>query len=453
MSKLAIKGGNPVRTVLFPSQNTMDCNEATTVLDVMRTGRLSGYRAGWGKEFWGGPYIQQLEKEWKEKFKVKHAIPCNSATSGLQIACGAIGLGLDDEVIVTPYSMTCSATAPMIWRAKPIFADIEPDFYCLDPKSVEERITSKTKAIIAVDLFGQPYSWEINKIAKKHNLMVIEDAAQAIGSTYENSKPFGKYSSGTITIAKKTSNYQYKKLKCAGTLGDIGVYSFNYGKHITCGEGGMMVTDSDELAMRCRLIMNHAEAVINDMGYNQLPGKWDLINNMIGFNMRMTELQAAIISEQLKKFDDLLQQRLNNVQILMWGIEKIPPIIFSRTRPGCSHSYYVCSFQWDNTKADGIQRNNFINAVKAELPPRRHRESEDVQIGTGYIKPIYLMPIFQKPSMRIMNYSKGSCPICEDLWENKLFLTILHAPNSTPSDMQDVVKAFEKCWEYREELR
>ena len=154
----------------------------------------------------------------------------------------------------------------------------------------------------------------------------------------------------------------------------------------------MIVTNNDDLALRCRLIMNHAEAVINDMvlGDNNYPN----IKNMFGFNMRMTELQAAIISEQLKKFDDLLDQRLDNVQTLMKYLEDIPAITSSPTRPNCTHSYYVCSFTWNSERADGLHRNDFINAVKAELPPRIHRESEDVQIGCGYIKPIYMMPIF-----------------------------------------------------------
>ena len=288
MSKLAIFGGKPIRTKPFPSQNTMDENEINAVVKIMQEGRLSGYRANWGKEFWGGPAIQQLEEDWKKKFNVKHAIPCNSCTSGLQIACGAVGLTQGDEVIVSPYSMTCSATAPMIFGGVPVFADVEKDYYCIDPKSVEERITDKTKAIIAVSIFGQPYDPIINEIAKKHNLLVIEDAAQAIGSMYSTDE----YWDGD----------EYLINQYAGTLGDIGVYSFNYGKHITCGEGGMIVTNDDELAMRCRLLMNHAEAVINSAALlNAIP--ITPYENMVGFNMRMTELNAAIVSEQLKKFD------------------------------------------------------------------------------------------------------------------------------------------------------
>ena len=458
MSKLAINGGTPIRTKPFPSQNTMDENEINAVIKVMQNGRLSGYRANWGKEFWGGPAIQKLEEEWRNKFNVKHAIPCNSATSGLQIACGAVGLGPVDEVIVSPYSMTCSATAPLVWNATPVFADVEKDYYCIDPKSVEERITPDTKAIIAVSIFGQPYDPIINEIAKKHDLMIIEDAAQAIGSTINDLSAGIRIKEGLTSIEPP--------MQFAGTLGDIGVYSFNYGKHITCGEGGMIVTNNDNLAMRCRLIMNHAEAVINDMSICNTANT-NLEYNMLGFNMRMTELNAAIVSEQLKKFDKLLHQRRNNVQILSYYLNEIPAITFSPTRPNCTHSYYCCTFQWDSELADGLHRNDFIKAVKKELPPRIHRESEDVQVGVGYIKPVYLFPIFQNKvlyegcgnypflwnlPMITKNYSKGSCPVCEDLHENKLFLTLYHAPNSTPEDCMDVAKAFQKVWENRKEI-
>lgn len=460
MSKLAIFGGKPIREKCFPSQNTMDENEINAVIEVMKQGRLSGYRANWGDEFYGGPAIQKLEKEWCKRFGVKHVIPVNSCTSGLQIACGAIGLDSKSECIVSPYSMTCSATAPMIWGATPVFADIEKDFYCLDPKSVEEKITSKTKAIIAVSIFGQPYSLEINKIAKRYKLKVIEDAAQAIGSYYLPYPNMIVNNSVSIGGGNGSLDRWYDaKPRYAGTLGDIGIFSFNYGKHITCGESGMIVTDNDELALRCRLIMNHSEAILNDMQLSDNK-QYEILKDMRhipGFNMRATELNACIVSEQLKKFDDLLHQRRNNVQVLCSLLPDIPSITFSPTRPNCTHSYYCCVFEFDSDKADGLRRDTFINAVKAELPPRIHRESEDVQIGTGYIKPLYLFPIFQSGEISysgaITNWQKGSCPVAEDMWENKLFLTLYHAPMSSTSDMMDICNAFEKVWENRSELK
>lgn len=431
MSKLAINGGTPVRSTPFPKQNTIDHREEEAAVRVLRSDRLTGYQGSYGKNFCGGAEIQALEQEWSKKFGSEHVIPCNSCTSGLQIALGAIGLAPGDEVIVTPYSMTCSATAPLIWNAIPVFADIEYDYYCLDPEDIEQKITSRTKAILVVDLFGQPYDVErINAIAKKYNLYVIEDAAQAIGSKYKD--------------------------KYAGTLGDIGVYSLNYGKHITAGEGGIIVTDDEKIAMRCRLIMNHAEAVVNDMPKNeQIVFSTD--NNMLGFNMRMTELQAAIARVQLEKFDDLLDMRLRNVEHIEKGLNETSFLGVPCLRGNCTHTYYCHAVKFHHL---GRHRDQIIEAVKSELTPIDGRIEEGVPIGCGYIKPIYKMPLFQHRRLYGglhypfggYDYSDVSCPNCEDLYENRLFIHRFIAPPTAKEDLDDVVEAFHKVWKYRREL-
>ena len=428
MSRLAINGGTPVRTKLFPSQNTMAVNEMQAVTRVMNNGRLSGYRGNWGNEFLGGPEIRALSDEWNAKFGGKYAIPVNSCTSGLHVACGAIGLKPGDEVIVTPYSMTCSATAPMLYGATPVFADIDPETYNLDPESVRSKITEKTKAIIVVDLFGHPFDMEeILDIAVEHDLFVIEDAAQALGATY----PYMNYTS------------EIKAVK-TGLLCHIGVFSFNYGKHINCGEGGMIVTKNDDLALKCRLLMNHSEAVINGME-NSRRVPLASLRHTPGFNMRMTELQACIIREQIKKFDTLQEQRMQNVNYLIDNLSEIPAIKPPMVKPGYSHTFYCLSFQWNQEEAGGLHRDKFIEAVKAELTPRQDRDGEGIPIGCGYIKPLYTMPIFGQ--------EHGLCPVCEDLWANKLFLTLYHAPMSTIADCADVINAFFKVWVYRGEIK
>lgn len=478
MSKLAIHGGSPVRAKCFPQQITVGVEEEAAVQNVIRTGRLSHFRGNWTDAFYGGPEIQALEKEWAEKFHVKHAISINSATSGLIVACGAIGLAPGDEVIVTPWSMSCSATAPLWWNAIPIFADIEYDHYCLDPESIEERITERTKAIIVVDLFGQPYNVEaINAIAKKHGLIVIEDTAQAIGSyQIEKRKPFksqiGDF--GTNKNPKECIEVSCE-IKYAGTLSNLGIYSLTHGKHLTSGEGGVIVTNDSDLAFRCQLIRNHAEAVINDMEHHKEPEGGQYIyplKNMLGMNARMTEIEAAIARCQLRKLDGFVRVRQTIAKFLQDALADIPAISPSPIRSNCIHSYYVQAFKFDAEIA-GVHRDKFIEAVKAELQPEEGRESEGVPIGCGYIKPLFLSPLFQSrklyggtdypwPSTYPLvnsnykkyeaNYAPGSCPAAEKLWKDELWLWRLQSLPLTEKDIQDIAEAFRKVWTHREEL-
>lgn len=434
MSVLALNGGNKVRTKQFPAYITIGSEEERAVSRVIRSGVLSRFLGTWHEDFYGGPEVREFEKEWAEYFNVKHAIAVNSATSALNCAIGAVGVGPGDEVIVSPYTMSASAVAPLVYNSIPIFADIEEDFFCLSPSSIEERITDRTKAIIVVDIFGQPYDADkINAIAKKHNLIVIEDCAQAPGALYNN--------------------------KLAGTLGDIGIFSLNYHKHIHTGEGGVIVTNDDELADRIRLIRNHAEAVVEAKGYNSLI-------NMLGFNYRMTEIEAAIGREQLKKLPGLVDRRLKNVAYLAKELSKIPCLEPAKTRPGCKHTFYVHPIKYDQG-ISGIHRNVFVEAVKAELATTKLRETEGVKVGSGYVKPLYMQPIFQQKTLYgpsgcpwscnmyhgHVNYDKGICPITEKMHFDVLITHELIRPPMTKQDMDDVIDAFQKVWENRDELK
>ena len=434
MSHLAINGGDKIRTRPFPAYNMIGREEEKAVVDVMRSGILSRFLGSWHRDFYGGPQVQALEREWAEYYNVKHAIAVNSATSGLYCAVGATGAGPGDEVIVSPYTMSASASAALVYNAIPVFADIEEDYFCLDPDSVEERITPRTKAIVVVDIFGLPYdAGRINAIAERHNLTVIEDAAQAPG-------------------VKSGAKY-------AGTLGDIGVYSLNYHKHIHAGEGGIIVTDDDERAERMRLIRNHAEAVVEQMGRTHLV-------NMLGFNFRMTEIEAAITREQLKKLKGIMKSWRENVRYLEGKLATIPCLGMPRVRPGCEHAYYVHPVKFRSDVA-GISRECFVDAVKAELTHYVNREGEGVKIGCGYVQPLYLQPLYQRKTVYgdggfpfvapfyngEVRYEKGICPVCEDMHETQLFTHELMRPSLSRDDLDDVASAFSKVWEYREELQ
>lgn len=434
MSVLAINGGKKVREKLFPAYNPIGEEEKRVVEKVLDKGKLSRFLGVWHEDFYGGNEVRALEKEWAEKFGVKHAISVNSATSALYCAVGAAGIGPGDEVIVSPYTMTASASAALVYNAVPVFADIEEDYFCLDPNSIEEKITERTKAIIVVDIMGQPYNADvINAIAQKHNLIVIEDAAQAPGAMYK-----GKY---------------------AGTLGDMGIYSLNYHKHIHSGEGGIIVTDNDELAERLMLIRNHAEAVVEAKGVNNLV-------NMIGFNYRMTEIEAAIAREQLKKLDNLLEERLKNVEYISNKLDEIPCIEVSKIRESCKHAFYIQALKFKKEIA-GMSRERFIEAVNAELAPFEKRENEGVKLAGGYVRPLYLQPIYQKlvgygetgcpfkcPMYKgTLNYNKGVCPTCEKMHFEELMTHEFMVPSMTKEDIDDVLEAFNKVWKNREELQ
>lgn len=434
MSKLSLLGGKPVRKTPFLPYNQIGKEEEKAVARVLRSGILSKYLGAWHPNFYGGKEVKKLEEEWAKYFGVKHAIAVNSATSGLYIAVGALGIGPGDEVIVSPYTMTASATGILVFNGIPVFADIEEDHFCLDYKSIEEKITPRTKALVVVDIFGHPYDADkINKIAKKYKLKVIEDAAQAPGALYK-----GKY---------------------AGTLGDIGVFSLNYHKHIHCGEGGVVVTNNDVLAEKMRLIRNHAEAVVGPKGEKDLA-------NMLGFNFRMTEVEAAIARVQLKKLNRLITQRIKNCQYIEKKLKGIEAIVPAKVKKGCRHVYYVHPFKFKE-KVAGVGRDLFLKAVKAELPYTRTRENEGALIGGGYVRPLYLEPLYQTQILYggkkcpfscplykgKTNYKKGLCPIAETMHFKELFVHHLMHPDMSKKDLNDVIKAFWKVWNNRGQLK
>jgi len=338
--------------------------ELEAVARVVKSGALSGYQGNFSEQLHGGNEVRALEKEWALYFGVKHAIAMNSATSGLWAACNAIGIKPGDEILVTPYSMTCSASIPLVFGAKPIFVDIEPEYFCMNPAEIESKITDKTKAIIAVSLFGQPCDFDaINSIAKKHGLIVIEDAAQSIGAKYK-----GRYS---------------------GTLTDIGVFSLNRHKHINCGEGGVVTTNDDDIAFALKLSANHAEAVCNDIARQGKSHQFnESVFSLVGLNLRMTELQAAVAREQLKKLEGVLQT-----------VREYAEYFPVKVRPGCEHAYYRYAFTEANTP---IEMTLYKKMLRNKITYKRH-----------YIKPIYQMPLFKS-----LGYGQHCCPVCEDVEEN-----------------------------------
>jgi perosamine synthetase len=428
MAKLAINGGKPIRTELYKAYNTIGEAEKNAVMKVLNKGNLSQFLGGWHKDFFGGPTVQEFERAWSDVFNVAHSITVNSNTSGLFTAIAACGIKPGDEVIVSPYSMSASAIAPLIYGAVPVFADIDPENFGLSPESIESKITNRTRAIIVVHIFGNPAKMdEIMSIAKQHNLFVIEDCAQAPLSTYKN--------------------------KLVGTIGDIGVFSLNYHKHIHTGEGGVLITNNEVLSQKIQLIRNHAENSVHALGFqNEM--------NLFGFNYRMTEIEAAIGIEQLKKLPQLVNERISNANYFAEKISQIDGIEAPSIEPFSKHVYYKQPFKFDKNII-GVHRNKFIEAVKAEIPSAVLREDTPL-IESGYVKPLYLLPIFQNRTAHCafncskyegeVNYSIGSCPNVEKLHFEELFSHEYMRPGMSINDMNEVISAFYKVIENIEEL-
>jgi dTDP-4-amino-4,6-dideoxygalactose transaminase len=423
-TKLAINGGMPIRQTPFPTYRTIGEQEKAAVIEVLDSGVLSQFLGTWSPEFYGGPRVQKLEHEWTDYFKVKHAVSVNSATSGLYAAVGAAGVGPGDEVIVSPYTMTASAAAALVYGAIPVFADIDPEIFCITPESIRCRITPCTKAIIVVDIFGHPAEMdEIMQIAATHKLTVIEDAAQAPGALYHGRQ--------------------------AGTLAHMGVFSLNYHKTIHCGEGGIVVTDNEQFAERLQLIRNHAETVVKDKGT-------DNIVNLIGFNYRMTEIEAAIASEQLRKLDSLVLPRIEAAHYLTARLANLPGITPPVVRPQVRHGYYLYCLRYEASKT-GVPREKFVAALRAEGIP----------VTQGYVEPLYLQPVYQRRICQgpdgfpfsysgykgRLRYDRGICPVTERMhFEQLIHTNICHA-GITTRDLDDFIDAMMKIMENTSELK
>jgi len=408
----------------LPEPHNVGKEEIAAMTQVIRTGPLSGFLGTASKRFLGGKYVKLLEADYAKTFKVKHAVSFNSATTALQASIVALGIGPGDEVIVPPYTMAASVTCVIQSGATPIFADIDERTFCIDPKSVESRITPRTKAIMVVNLFGQGADFaKLLPLAKERGIAIIEDNAQSPGATW-----------------RKTY---------LGTVGDIGIFSLNVHKAIQTGEGGVLVTNNDTYALRAQLCRNHGEAVVDDMPeYNAGP--------IFGSNYRMAEVIAAMARVQLKRLGFLTKKRVQLAERLRKGLQGIPGLTPAYVHPDNTHVYYRFAIRVDE-KVLGISRDILADAMAAEGFP----------LSKGYVKPIYLMKLFQE--RKAFNnthfpfekntyydgnpdYSKGLCPVVERMYEKEFTLTDICQHPYTAQHVDLFLTAIKKILAHTHEL-
>ena len=421
--KLALFGGPKTIQAEFKRYNPIGLEEVQAAKEVIESGVLSQFLGAWHADFYGGPKVQEFERQCAKYFGVKHAVTVNSWTSGLIAAVGAIGIEPGDEVIVTPWTMSASATAILHWNAIPVFADIDPETFNLCPKSVEANITPYTKAIMVVDIFGQSADMdELMAIAEKHGLKVISDTAQAPGAFYK-----GKY---------------------AGTVAHVGGYSLNYHKHIHTGEGGIIVTNDDDIAERLQLIRNHAEVVVGDKGVANL-------SNMVGHNFRLGEIECAMGIEQLKKLTGFVESRQSLANRLTEGLKGLRGLHTPLVKADRTHVYYVYPLILDIEEL-GVSRDQIHAALLAE----------GVAVSKHY-QNIHLLPMYQQKVAygsngfpwtsdichRDVSYSKGICPVAEELNDSTYLGFGMCVYDLTFDDVDLIGQAFRKVWRQLDTLK
>jgi len=343
--------------------------EKRAVLEVLDSGMLAQ-----------GPKTKEFEDKFADYCVAKFGIGVNSGTAAIHTALYAAGVKKGDEVITSPFTFVASVSPIIMLGARPIFVDIKEDTYNIDPKMVDEKITEKTKAIVAVDLYGQIYDAKmIRNIAEKYNLKIIEDACQAVGAELDG--------------------------KRAGTFGDLGCFSFYATKNIVTGEGGMVITDNEEFSELCKRFRHHGQSEKTRYEYYDL-----------GYNYRMMDIQAAIGLEQLKKIDDFTNKRIGNAKRLSEGLSKIDQIKVPFVKQGVKHVFHQYTIRAE-------KRDNLMNYLK----------ENGVGCGIYYPKPLHMHPCFVK-----FGYKEGDFPVAEKASKEVLSLPV--HPSLTEEDINRIIK-------------
>lgn len=343
-----------------------------------------------------GPYIKEFEEKLATYVGAKYAVTFSNGTAALHGACFAAGIGQGDEVITTPITFAASANCALYMGAKPVFADIDEQTYNIDPKEIEKLITDKTKAIIPVDFTGQPVELdEIHQIAKKHNLVVIEDAAHALGAEYKNQK--------------------------IGSISDMTMFSFHPVKHITSGEGGVIVTNNETYYKKLMQFRSHGITRDKELLSRQ-EGPWYYEMQFLGYNYRMTDIQAALGTSQLRKINEFVELRRKFSTMYNEAFQNINEVVTPFQHVDSNSSWHLYILQFDLSKLSATRKEIFEAFIR-----------QNIGVNVHYI-PVYRLPYYEQ-----LGYKKGLCPKAEKLYESIISLPLF--PAMTEQDVEDVIKA------------
>lgn len=394
MEQLAIFGGTPVRnTPIYYGRQCIEQMDINAVEKVLRSDLVTC-----------GPKVAEAEKKICEVTGAKYAVVVSSGTGALHLAAMAAGIKKGDEVIVTPMTFAASANCILYCDGTPVFADIRPDTYNIDPESIRAHITEKTKAVVAVDYTGQAVELdEIREICREHGLVLIEDAAHSIGTSYKGRK--------------------------VGSIADLTTFSFHPVKTVTAGEGGAVTTNDEQTYRRLLRLRSHGITREQDEMVNPSDALWYNEQVELGYNYRMTDFQAALLISQLSRLDLFIARRKEIVKRYDEIFSQMPELIVQKEIEDSDTARHLYVIQL-NPELLNCSRREFFDALYAEnVCPQVH-----------YL-PVYMHSYYQK-----LGYKQGLCPVAEKLYENIMSIPLYYG--LTDEDVETVIEAVKKVVGY-----
>ncbi len=394
MEKLAVFGVKPVfEKKIGYGHQYIDDHDIKAVVDVLKSDYLTC-----------GPKITEAENKLCEITGAKYAVLIANGTAALHACIFAAGIGAGDEVITTPITFAASANCALYLGAKPVFADIDPSTYNIDPDSIEKCITDKTKAVVAVDYTGQAVQLDrIREICDRHGLILIEDAAHSLGTKYKG--------------------------KPVGSIADMTEFSFHPVKTCTAGEGGAITTNNEELYKRLVLFRTHGITRAQDMMNKPSEGVWYYQQIALGYNYRMTDMQAALLSSQLDKLELFGNRRKELVKHYDDAFTEMPEI----------------TIQEEIAESDTV-RHLYVIQLNLEMLNCSRKEIFDALLAEGVGVNVHYIPLYSFPYYQSLGYKMGTCPNAEKLYERIISIPLYYSLSD--DEQNKVVAAIRKVLDY-----